>query len=219
MKNVIIAGASGMVGSHALEYCLEHPEVGSVTSIVRKASGQSHPKLTEIVHDNFLDYSSIQDSMKNQDVALFCIGVYTGAVGKEKFREVTVDIPQKFAEALKSQNEHITFCLLSGAGADRTEKSRTMFARDKGVIENILDDMELGEFHSFRPAYIYPVVPREEPNFMYSFSRWLYKPLISRMGKNASIKSTELAQAMVQLGLKGGGLTILENKDILEVLE
>lgn len=219
MKNVIIAGASGMVGSHALEYCLEHPEVGSVTSLVRKASGQSHPKLKEIVHADFLDYSSIMDALKNQDVALFCIGVYTGAVGKEKFREITVDIPQKFAEALKSQNEHINFCLLSGAGADRTEKSRTMFARDKGIIENILDKMELGEFHSFRPAYIYPVVPRDEPNFVYKLSRWLYKPLISKLGKNSSIKSTDLARAMVKVGLKGGGMTVLENKDILEVLE
>ena len=219
MKNVIIAGASGMVGSHALEYCLEHPEVGTVTSLVRKASGKSHPKLKEIVHADFLDYSSIMDALKNQDVALFCIGVYTGAVGKEKFREITVDIPQALAEALKSQNDHINFCLLSGAGADRTEKSRTMFARDKGIIENILDKMELGEFHSFRPAYIYPVVPRDEPNFVYKLSRWLYKPLISKLGKNSSIKSTDLARAMVQVGLKGGGLTILENKDILEVLE
>lgn len=218
MKNVIIAGASGMVGSHALEYCLEDPEVGTLTSLVRKASGKSHPKLKEIVHDNFLDYSSIIDAFKNQDVALFCIGVYTGDVGKEKFREITVDIPQAFAKALQSQNEHINFCLLSGAGADRTEKSRTMFARDKGAIENILDAMELGEFHSFRPAYIYPVVPRDEPNLMYRVSRWLYKPLISKLGKNSSIKSTDLARAMVKLGLEGGGMKILENKDILDVL-
>ncbi|MDW3652402.1 MAG: NAD(P)H-binding protein [Bacteroidia bacterium] len=218
MKNVIIAGASGMVGSHALEYCLEHPEVGTLTSLVRKASGKSHPKLKEIVHDNFLDYSSIIDAFKNQDLALFCIGVYTGDVGKEKFREITVDIPQAFAKALQSQNEHINFCLLSGAGADRTEKSRTMFARDKGAIENILDAMDLGEFHSFRPAYIYPVVPRDEPNLMYRVSRWLYKPLISKLGKNSSIKSTDLARAMVKLGLEGGGMKILENKDILDVL-
>lgn len=219
MKNVIIAGASGMVGTHALEYCLEHLEIASVTSLVRKASGQSHPKLKEIVHTNFLDYSSLEDTFKNQHLALFCIGVYTGAVGKEKFREITVDIPQAFAEALKKHNSHINFCLLSGAGADRTEKSRTMFARDKGIIENILDAMELGEFHSFRPAYIYPVVPRDEPNFVYRLSRWLYKPLISKLGKNSSIKSTELAKAMVKVGLDGNSLKILENKDILAVLD
>lgn len=207
-----------MVGGHLLDYCLESAEVGKVTSLVRKASGKKHAKLNEIVHKDFLDFSAIAASFEHQDVAFFCIGVYTGAVSKEKFREINVDIPQAFAEMLKAKNKHINFCLLSGAGADRTEKSRMQFARDKGAIENILDKMDLGEFHSFRPSYIYPVIPREEPNFTYKLSRWLYKPLISRLGKNSSIKSTELAEGMFKMGLKGGGETILENRDILELL-
>ena len=215
----MIAGASGMVGKHALEYCLEHADIGKVTSIVRKASTVQHPKLQEIEHSNFLDLKPIESSFENQDIALFCIGVYTGAVSREKFREVTVDMPQAFAEMLKSKNKHVNFCLLSGSGADRTEKSRLMFAKDKGAIENILDAMDLGEFHSFRPAYIYPVEPREEPNFSYTLARWLYKPIFSHLGKNMSIKSTDLAKAMVKVGVEGGGQSILENRDILEVLK
>jgi len=217
MKNVIIAGASGMVGSHILDNSLESKEIGTVTSLVRKPSGKQHPKLKEVVHGNFLDLSAIASKFENQDIAFFCIGVYTGAVSKEKFREINVDIPQAFAEMLQARNKYVNFCLLSGGGADRTEKSRMQFARDKGAIENILDNMTLGEFHSFRPAYIYPVVPRDEPSFTYKLSRWLYKPLISRLGNNASIKSTELAQAMFHVGLHGGSETIYENKDILEL--
>lgn len=216
MKNIILTGASGMVGGHVLDYCLESPEVAQVTSIVRRASGRQHVKLKEIVHDNFLDYSIIASSFENQDVAFFCIGVYTGAAPKEDFRKITVDIPYAFAKMLKAKNDHVNFCLLSGQGADRTEKSRMMFARDKGAIENLLDEMDLGEFHSFRPGYIYPVVPRKEPNITYKISRWLYKPLLSRLGKNFSVTSKQLARAMVNVGLHGSAKTVLENRDILD---
>lgn len=218
MKNVIIAGATGMVGNHVLDNCLESPEIGKVTSLVRKSSGKQHSKLKEVIHKNFLDFTSIATDFDNQDIAFFCIGVYTGSVSKEKFREINVDIPQAFAEMLQAKNKYVNFCLLSGGGADRTEKSRMQFARDKGAIENILDKMDLGEFHSFRPAYIYPVVPRDEPSFTYKLSRWLYKPVLSHLGKNMSIKSTELAQAMFHVGLHGGKETIYENKDILELV-
>tara|TARA_R110002094_G_scaffold8828_2_gene18381 strand:- start:559 stop:891 length:333 start_codon:yes stop_codon:yes gene_type:complete len=108
---------------------------------------------------------------------------------------------------------------LSGAGADRSEKSKMMFAKDKGRAENLLQKLELGEFISFRPAYIYPVAARKEPNFTYRLSRFLYKPLISKLGKNMSIKSTSLADSMFKVGLNGSEKGILENKDILEILE
>lgn len=218
MKNAIITGATGMVGGHVLDYCLESSEIGKVTSLVRRASGKQHEKLEEIIHKDFLELQSIEKAFENQDIAFFCLGAYTGSVNKELFRQINVDMPKAFAEMLKSKNKHVNFCLLSGAGADRTEKSRMQFARDKGTIENILDKMDLGEFHSFRPSYIYPVVPRDEPNFTYKLSRWLYKPLISRLGKNSSIKSTELAEAMFKVGVNGGGATIFENKDILDLL-
>ena len=95
-----------------------------------------------------------------------------------------------------------------------SEKSRTSFARFKGMAENQIFETGL-DFYSFRPAYIYPVTPRKEPNFMYTISRWLY-PDLKVLRPNASVKSTEMAQAMFNVGLKGGAKKILENRDILE---
>lgn len=152
------------------------------------------------------------------DAAMFCIGVYTGAVSREEFRRITVDLPMAFARNLHQYSPQAIFCLLSGAGADRTEQSRFMFAKDKGAVENQLSALGFGAFHTFRPGYIYPVTSREEPNWSYRIFRVLY-PLVRLMGPNSSIRSTELAQGMYQVAVEGAAAEeILENRDILALL-
>lgn len=214
MKNVLIAGSSGMVGSLALRRCLDHPEVGTVTTLVRRPSGIDHPKLHEVVHTDYLDYSSIHDGFNDQDVCLYCIGVYTGQVPEDEFRTITVDVTVAFAEALRARSDKVSFCFLSGAGADQTEQSRMMFARDKGAAENALQALGFDGLYLFRPGYIYPVRPRTEPNLSYRIMRLLYKPILSRIYPNIGIASDALAETMVHVGLYGSGQTILENKDI-----
>jgi nucleoside-diphosphate-sugar epimerase len=216
MKNVIITGATGMIGSLVLQYALESPEVAKVTSIVRKPSGIKHAKLEEVVHGNFLDFSAIKDKYANQEIAYFCIGVYTGAVPRDKFREITVGYTEAFAKTLREQSNSTTFCFLSGDGADRTEKSKLMFARDKGIAENIIDRLHFNRFYSFRPGYIYPVTPRVEPNFAYRAMRALYKPL-HKVFPAMGITSEEVAKAMFKGGLYGAGKDILSSRDIREL--
>ncbi len=214
MKNVIIAGASGMIGSLVLEHCLSSSEIVQVTSLVRRKTKNKHSKLKEVLINNFTDYSEQTDLFKNIDAAFFCIGVYTGQVSDDQFKEITVDYAIAFAEVLKANSPKARLCFLSGAGADRSEKSRASFARYKGMAENQIAELGLS-FHTFRPGYIYPVTPRKEPNIMYRIMRLLY-PLIRLGGSNSSIKSTELAIAMFNVGLHGAKSEILENKAILE---
>ena len=213
MKRILIAGASGMVGNLILEKCLASEQVEKVISLVRHGTDRTHPKLQEEVIADFADYSAHQSLFQNIDAAFFCIGVYTGQVPDIEFKIITVDYAVTFAEALKHNSPDANLCLLSGAGADRTEKSRTAFARYKGIAENKIFALDLN-FYTFRPAYIYPVTPRKEPNFMYRISRLLY-PVIKLFGNNASIKSTELAIAMFKTGLDGAEKEILENRDII----
>jgi len=215
MKNILIAGASGMVGELILKECLSSDQITKVTSLVRRRSNHNHPKLKEIVIDDFTDYANHQTLFEQVDATFFCIGVYTGQVPDDQFKVITVDYAVAFAKALEHSSPGAKFCLLSGAGADRTEKSRTSFAKYKGMSENRIAAMNLS-FYSFRPAYIYPVVPRQEPNLMYRVTRTLY-PIIKLMGKNASIKSTDLAHAMFTVGMSGTDQEILENKDILNI--
>ncbi len=214
MKRIIIAGASGMVGNLVLKKCLSISEVSEVISLVRKNSTFRHPKLKEVVLDDFSDYSTHKDLFLNIDAVFFCIGVYTGSVPDKKFRAITIDYPYQLASILKANSPSASFCLLSGAGADRTEKSKTAFARYKGMAENKISQLGL-RFFAFRPGYIYPTYKRKEPNLMYKILRWLY-PIIKLMGSSASIQSTDLANAMVSIGLGNVKKEILENQDILE---
>jgi len=209
----IITGGTGMIGNLILNHCLDSAKISEVISLVRKPKGTAHAKLKEVVVKDFTDYSQHQALFQNVDFAFFCIGVYTGQVEDELFKKITVDYAVEFASALKEKSPKSTFCFLSGGGSDRTEKSRTAFARYKGMAENQIHDLGLN-FHSFRPAYIYPVTARKEPNLMYRFSRTLY-PVIKLFGDNVSIKSTELAAAMFNVAMNGADQEILENKDIL----
>ena len=217
MKKVLITGATGMTGGIVLKHCIESSEVADVVSFVRRPTGVKHPKLKELVIDNFLDYSEHLKEFENVDAVYFCIGVYTGAVSKQKFKEITVDYTNEFIDTLKEYSPNARFCFLSGGGADNTEKSRMMFAKYKGMAENYMF-ASLNNAYTFRPGYIYPVEKRKEPNFSYRISRTLY-PLIKLFGKNASIKSTELAYAMFKAGLRCAPKEILENRDILNFIE
>ena len=138
MKNILIIGTNGMIGKLVLEHCLLRDDVQTITSITRKSIGISHPKLKEVLHYDFLDYTPIEDAFTNQDICFFCIGVYTGAVPRDEFKKITVDFTRVFAECLKRKSPDAVFCFLSGQGADSSEKSRVMFALDKGIAENIL---------------------------------------------------------------------------------
>ena len=191
---VIIAGSTGMIGNLVLNQCLNSDKIKEVISLVRKPTNTNHEKLTEVVIENFEDFSEQDLHFQNVDTAFFCIGVYTGQVKDALFKKITVDYAVKFAAAVEKNSPTSTFCLLSGAGADRTEKSRTSFAKYKGMAENQIQKMDLN-FYTFRPSYIYPVTSRDEPNLMYKVSRMLY-PLIKLFGENASITSVELAKAL-----------------------
>lgn len=217
-KKILITGASGMVGSLILQYCLEDSKIDTIISLVREPSGQNNPKLKEIVCSSFTDYAHCQKEFKDVSVVYFCIGVYTGAVQRKAFRQITVDYPIALAKVVFKHSPKAHFCLLSGSGADRTEKSTMMFAQDKGVAENQLSAIGFSKFYTFRPGYIYPVTPRKEPNFTYRLARWLY-PLLKAMGPSASITSEALAQAIFSIGQTSQDQEVFENKDMIYYLD
>lgn len=214
MKNVIIVGSSGMIGHLVLEHCLKRNDVSLVTAIVRRPLGISNSKLKEVIHDNFLDYTSVAEYLMDQDVCFYCLGVYTGQVPTDEFKKITVAYTEAFAKALKEYNTRpLSFCFLSGQGADQSEKSRVLFAKQKGIAENGLLSLHFDKTYIFRPGYIYPETPRKEPNFAYRLLRVLYKPL-SKVFPNIGVTSGKLAGKMVDAGLNGGNKVIYENKDI-----
>ena len=205
-----------MVGSSVLKACLESEKIGSVISLLRRPSGITHPKLKEVIIENFLDYSGQEELFEHIDIAHFCLAVYAGKVSKAEYRIITVDFARAFAEMLKSQSPDATFSLFGAAGADSSEKSRMMFARDKGAAENAILEQGFPAAYIFRPGYIYPVHKRKEPSLVYRFSRRLY-PLLKVLIPNGVVTSKHLGRAMVKTGLYGGDRVIFENRDIRSI--
>jgi uncharacterized protein YbjT (DUF2867 family) len=215
-KRLVIVGASGMVGGYALRYSLEHPAVARVTAIGRRTLGISHPKLREILHGDFKDCSALAAPLSGQDAAVFCLGVYTGAVSDAELRRVTVDYTVEFARVLRGSSPEAAFSFLSGSGADPTGRSRVAFARYKGEAENALLAAGFRRVCIFRPAYIYPVEPRREPNLSYRLLRAIY-PLFKRLFPNQVIPSDDLARTMVDVVVhdtSGTKHSVFENRDI-----
>ncbi|MCB1303452.1 MAG: NAD-dependent epimerase/dehydratase family protein [Leptospiraceae bacterium] len=214
-QSILVTGTTGMIGGLVLDQCLNSQDMQRVYGLGRRPSGRNHPGLTEFLMDDLDSLESLQ--IPPVDAVIFCAGVYTGAVPDQEFHSITIDYPVRLANLLLAKNSNLRFCLLSGAGADRSEKSRMIFARSKGAAENRLASILGDSFYAFRPAYIYPVEPRKEPNISYSLMRFLY-PLVNAVSNKYSIKSTELAEAMVDVALNGCEKHILENSDILTLL-
>jgi uncharacterized protein YbjT (DUF2867 family) len=215
-KRLVIIGATGMVGGYALRYALDRPDVGCVTAIGRRKVSLSHPKLTQVLHPDFADCSALAETLLGQDAAIYCLGTYTGTVSDEELRRVTVDYTVEFARVLHGSSPDSTLSFLSGNGADRTERSRIAFARFKGEAENALFAARFPRVYIFRPAYIYPVKPRKEPNFSYRLLRAIY-PVFRWLFPCQVIPADDLSRAMVDVAIQEtqetGGL-VFENRHI-----
>ena len=220
-RHLVLAGATGMVGGYALRYALEHPAVERVTAIGRRTLGISHAKLNEILHLNFGDCSALAELLSHQNAAIFCLGAYTGAVSDAEFRTTTVDYTVEFARVLHMSNPGAEFVFLSGQGADPTGKSRIAFARYKGEAENALLAAGFHALYIFRPAYIFPVKPRTEPNLGYRLLRALY-PIFRMLFPDRVIRADDLARVMVDVAVRGTKerkASVFENNDIRAMVD
>jgi uncharacterized protein YbjT (DUF2867 family) len=220
-KRIVLVGATGMVGGYALRYALDAPGVEEVTAIGRKNTGTSHPKLREVVHPDFADCSALAGPLSEQDAAVFCLGTYTGAVPDEELRTITVDYTIEFARVLRANSPDAAFSFLSGSGADPTGRSRIPYARYKGEAEKALLTSGFPRVYIFRPAYIYPVEPRKEPNISYRLLRAVY-PAFRALFPNQVIRADDLARLMVDVTLRGPWRRpgpVFENRDMRDMVD
>jgi uncharacterized protein YbjT (DUF2867 family) len=220
-KRLVIVGATGMVGGYALRYAPQHPCVKIATAIARRKLDLSHPKLNQVVHQNFADCSALAEALFGHDAAIFCLGAYTGAVTDAELRTITVDYTVEFARVLHVSSPGAAFSFLSGSGADPSGRSRMPFARYKGEAENALLAAGFPHVYIFRPAYIYPVEPRQEPNFSYRLLRAIY-PAFRVLFPNQVIRADDLARAMVDVVVQktpGRESQVFENRDIRATID
>src|ERR1700722_18779512 len=215
-KRLVLVGATGMVGSYALRYALDHPDVAAVTAIGRRKLGFDHAKLNEGLHPGFADCSALAGPLVGPDAVVSCLGTYTAVVTEAELRTITLDYTAEFARVLRSASPDAAFSFLSGNGADPTGQSRMPYARYKGEAEKALLAAGFPHVYIFRPAYIYPVEPRKEPTASYRLLRSIY-PVFRVLFPNQVIRADDLARIMVDAavgGTAGRVGPIFENRDI-----
>jgi uncharacterized protein YbjT (DUF2867 family) len=215
--NVVLFGATGMIGQGVLRECLLDPGVDSVLAVGRTPPTTQHPKLRALVHRDLLDYSTIADDLTGFDACFFCLGVSSAGMSEPDYRRVSYDIPRAAAQVLAARNPGMTFILLSGAGADSTGRSRVMWARVKGRAENELLALPFRAAYVFRPAFVQPMhgIRSKTPLYraLYAVGAPLY-PLWKRFLPKYVTTTEQMGRAMIAVARRGAPKRVLENADI-----
>jgi len=220
MKKVIITGATGMIGKGVLLECLDHDAISEVLVIGRNPVGIIHPKLKELIHNDFTDFSPVQVSLSGYDACFFCLGISAVGLKEEEYKKITHQFTLSLARTLLTLNPQTTFIYISGEGTDSTEKGRAMWARVKGKTENDLLLLGFSQAFMFRPGFIIPMRGIKSRTklyqFLYDYFMWLVK-LIKAVSPYSVVTTTQIGLAMINGMLSGYENKILRPKDIIEL--
>jgi hypothetical protein len=212
----IITGATGMVGEGVLYESLQNDHVDALLVIGRKSCGYVHPKLKEIIHADFFNITSIAKELKGYNTCFFCMGISALGMKEPEYARLTYTLTLGFASVLAELNPEMTFCYISGAGTDSTEKGRIMWARVKGKTENDLLKLSFRKVYNFRPAGILttlPVRPTMTYYKTYKYASWIFH-ILKLIAPKYVTSLKDLALAMIKASVSGYTKNILEVKDI-----
>jgi uncharacterized protein YbjT (DUF2867 family) len=217
--NVLIFGATGMVGRGVLRECLAAPDVDMVKTVGRTPTGQRHLKLSELVHAEMWHYEGIDQELSGFDACFFCIGVSAGGprMDEAKYTHITYDMTLAVANALLRLNPRMVFIYVSGAGADSTEKSKIMWERVRGKTENALLALPFRAVYIFRPGMIQPLDGIQSKTPAYRMFYSLFKPLLPLLRRalpNQIVTTAQVGQAMLNAVRRGAPKRVLESPDI-----
>jgi uncharacterized protein YbjT (DUF2867 family) len=214
--NVVVFGATGMVGSGVLIECLKDARVASALVVGRRPSGVRDARVRELVRDDFFDWSGAAEELRGLDACFFCLGVSAAGMSEEAYTRVTHDLTLAAAQALLEASPGITFCYVSGQGTDSTERGRFMWARVKGRTENQLL-ATVPDAYMFRPGYIQPLEGVRSKTKLYQA---LYNvaapafPLLRRLAPRHVTTTVNVGRAMIRVAHEGYAKHILETPDI-----
>jgi uncharacterized protein YbjT (DUF2867 family) len=214
---VILFGATGMVGQGVLRECLLDPQIEAVLTVGRKATGQSHAKLRELVHGDFTNFSAVEGELTGYDACFFCLGVSSAGMKEDAYRHITYDFALAAATLLVKQNPGMTFIYVSGTSTDSSEKGRSMWARVKGATENALLRLPFKAAYMFRPGIIQPLHGIKSKTPLYRAAYLVMAPLfplVRAVMPRYLITTEQVGRAMLVVAKRGAEKKVLENPDI-----
>jgi uncharacterized protein YbjT (DUF2867 family) len=217
--NVLLFGATGMVGQGVLRECLRDPIVEQVLAVGRSATGQRDPKLRELVAADLYDLAALEPELAagHFDACFFCLGVSSAGMSEERYARVTYDLTLSVAHTLVRTSPGMTFVYVTGLGADSTERGRTMWARVKGRTENALLRLPFKAAYMFRPGFIVPLHGIRSRTRLYRLGYAVAAPLfpiLKALFPRAVVTTEAVGRAMIRVAREGWPTPILESADI-----
>ena len=151
-KQVTLFGATGLIGSHLLEFLLKDSDIHLINVVGRNPFHLQHDKINNIVID-FEDVSSISNSITGSEAVFVSIGTTMSKVNgdKIKYKSVDFDIIFNIANACKQKNIN-QFIYVSSLGANAN--SSNFYLRLKGEIDEAVAKLNLNSTSVFRPSVL-----------------------------------------------------------------
>ncbi|HYP84645.1 NAD-dependent epimerase/dehydratase family protein [Variovorax sp.] len=215
--NILIFGATGMVGQGVLRECLLASDVERVVAVGRNPTGQRHPKLHDLVHKDMFDFGAIEPQLQGFDACFFCLGVSSVGMKEPDYRRITYDITLAAATVLARLNPGMTFTYITGAGTDSTEKGPSMWARVKGATENALLRLPFKAAYMFRPGMIEPMHGIRSKTALYQAGIVILGPLLGlarRIWPDKITTTEKVGRAMLAVARHGAPKAVLDPVDI-----
>jgi uncharacterized protein YbjT (DUF2867 family) len=214
---ILLFGATGMVGQGVLRECLLDAGVSQVLSVGRSTTGQTHPKLRELVVPDLFDLSTVREQLAGFDACFFCLGVSSAGMSEEAYRHATYELTLAAAKVLVRLNPQMTFVYVSGAGTDSSERGSSMWARVKGATENALMRLPFKAAYMFRPGFIQPLHGVRSKVALYRWTYLLAGPffgLLRRLAPRHMTTSEQVGRAMLVVARRGAPTPLVETADI-----
>jgi uncharacterized protein YbjT (DUF2867 family) len=214
--SVIITGSTGMVGEAVLHECLYHPDIERILVLNRRPCNIVHPKLTEVIADDFFDLDSVEQKFTGYNACFYCLGITSLRTKEKDYYHVTYELTMEIAKRLERLNQGMTFCYISGAGTTEPEKAKFMWARVKGQTEQDLLKLKFRQVYLFRPGLLRPTRGLLHAHKLYFLFDILY-PVFRFIMPGFVSTLKELALAMISSVTKGYQKQILEVTDIVRL--
>lgn len=144
---VLIAGASGLIGNHLLQFLLENKTITEVVALVRNEMNTKNEKLNQVV----FDFSKEENykALGAFDAVFCCLGTTIKKAGsQEDFLKVDFQYPLLLGKYITTKQYH----LVSSMGADET--AIFFYAKTKGKIEEKLKGLKIESLHIYRPSQL-----------------------------------------------------------------
>lgn len=210
--NVILFGATGMVGQGVMRECLRDDRTVGVLAIGRTSTSETHPKLREMILNDLISFNATSQNLQGYDACFFCLGASAVGMNDAEYTRVTFDLTMGWAQLLAGINPAMTFIYVSGAGTG----GKAMWAQVKKRTEDALLDL-------FPNAYIFRLAVLRSMNGEMSKTRWtrisyaLFRPLlplVPTIAPGAVVTTEELGRAMIRVTRQGAPKRVLENRDL-----